>query len=351
MSSFAKPKIRRKNEPTNDLGLVRADYDGAMSTLCAGCGHDSVTAAMGRAFFDLSIEPYRAVKVSGIGCSSKTTTYFMSQAHGNNTVHGRMPSVATGAMGANAGLTYIGVSGDGDSLSIGAGQMVHAMRRNINMLYVLENNGVYGLTKGQFSAAADIGSTAKKGDVNEMAPIDPCALALSVGATFVARSFSGDKDQLVSLIKAGLKHKGFALIDVISPCVSFNDHKGSTKSYAHTYKYYHKAVHADYVPPSAEVRASYAEGDVMPIELHDGGVINLRKLDNGYDPTDRASAFTKVLESQTSDEILTGLLYIDETTPDMATRKKLPTRPLNTFPYEELNPGAAKLAEIMKGFG
>ena len=351
MVSFIKPKIRKKGERTNEIGLVRSDYDGAMSTLCAGCGHDSVTAAMARAFFELSIEPHRAVKVSGIGCSSKTTTYFMSQAHGNNTVHGRMPSVATGAMAANAGLTYIGVSGDGDSLSIGAGQMVHAMRRNINMLYMLENNGVYGLTKGQFSAAADIGSTAKKGGANEMAPIDPCALALACGATFIARSFSGDKEQLVSLIKAGLKHKGFALIDVISPCVSFNDHKGSTKSYAHTFKYYHKAVHADYVPPSAEIRASYEAGDVMPIELHDGGMINLRKLDNGYDPTDRASAFAKVQESQHTDEILTGLIFIDETTPDMATRKNLPSRPLNTYDYAALNPGADKLAEIMKGFG
>ncbi len=351
MVSFTKPKIRLKHQKTNDIGLIRADYDGVMSTLCAGCGHDSVTAAMATAFFELSIEPHTAVKVSGIGCSSKTTSYFMKEAHGNNTVHGRMPSVATGAMAGNPHMTYIGVSGDGDSLSIGAGQLVHAMRRNINMLYMLENNGVYGLTKGQFSAAADLGSMSKKGDVNDMAPIDPCALALSVGATFVARSFSGDKAQLVSLIKAGLKHKGFALIDVISPCVSFNDHKGSTKSYAHTFKYYHKAVHADYVPPSAEIQASYEQGHVMPIELHDGGVINLRKLDSGYDPTDRASAFSKVLESQTTDEILTGLIYIDETTPDMATRKKLPSRPLNTFPYEELNPGAAALKDAMKEFG
>ena len=351
MPSFTKPKIRLKSSKTNDIGLIRSDYDGVMSTLCAGCGHDSVTAAMANAFFELSVEPHLAVKVSGIGCSSKTTSYFMKEAHGNNTVHGRMPSVATGAMAANPHMTYIGVSGDGDSLSIGCGQLVHAMRRNINMLYMLENNGVYGLTKGQFSAAADIGSTAKKGGVNQMAPIDPCALALSVGATFVARSFSGDKEQLVSLIKAGLKHKGFAIIDVISPCVSFNDHKGSTKSYAHTFKYYHKAVHADYVAPTEEIRASYEQGKSMPIELHDGGFINLRKLDSGYDPTDRASAFSKVLESQQSDDILTGLLYIDETTEDFATRKKLPSRPLNQFPYAELNPGADKLKECMREFG
>lgn len=350
MPSFTKPKIRLKHQKTNELGLIRADYDGVMSTLCAGCGHDSVTAAMATAFFELSIQPHTAVKVSGIGCSSKTTSYFMKEAHGNNTVHGRMPSVATGAMAGNPHMTYIGVSGDGDSLSIGAGQLVHAMRRNVNMLYMLENNGVYGLTKGQFSAAADVGSMSKKGDVNEMKPIDPCALALSVGATFVARSFSGDKEQLVSLIKAGLKHKGFALIDVISPCVSFNDHKGSTKSYAHTFKYYHKAVHADYVPPSEEIKTSYDAGDTMPIELHDGGMIYLKKLDSGYDPTDRASAFNKVIESQETDEILTGLIYIDETTPDMATRNKLPARPLNTFPYAELNPGAAALKELQDEF-
>jgi len=350
MTSFVKPKIRRKNEPLNEIGLARADYDGRMSTLCAGCGHDSVTAAIARSFFELSIEPYKAVKVSGIGCSSKTPTYFLSEAHGANTVHGRMPSFAAGAAAANSTLTYIGVSGDGDSLSIGLGQLAHAMRRNVNMLYMLENNGVYGLTKGQFSASADIGSLAKKGAANEQAPIDPVALALSIGATFVGRSFSGDREQLVPLIKAGLKHKGFALIDVISPCVTFNDHKGSTKSYAHTYEYYHKAVHADYIPPSAEIKASYDEGDVMPIEVHDGGVIRLRKLDKDYNPRDRGAAFAKVLESQASDEILTGLLYIDETVPDMHARKKMEDRPLNEIPYAELTPGSAKLKELQAEF-
>lgn len=350
MTSFVKPKILRKNEPLNEIGLARADYDGAMSTLCAGCGHDSVTAAMARAFFELSIEPHKAVKVSGIGCSSKTTSYFLKEAHGANTVHGRMPSFATGAAAANPELTYIGVSGDGDSLSIGLGQMAHAMRRNVNMLYMLENNGVYGLTKGQFSASADIGSTAKKGGVNEQPPIDPVSLALSIGATFVGRSFSGDRRQLVPLIKAGLMHKGFALIDVISPCVSFNDHKGSTKSYAHTYQYYHKAVHADYVPPSEEIVARYDDGAVMPVHLHDGGIIQLRKLDADYDPTNRVSAFTKVMESQARDEILTGLLYIDETRDDMAAQNHLGRRPLGDIPYEELNPGPEKLKAVQAEF-
>jgi 2-oxoglutarate ferredoxin oxidoreductase subunit beta len=350
MTSFGKPLIRRKNEPVNDLGLTRADYEGAMSTLCAGCGHDSVTASMARAFFKLSIEPHRAVKVSGIGCSSKTTAYFLRESHGNNTVHGRMPSVATGAVAANSALTYIGVSGDGDSLSIGLGQFVHAMRRNVNMLYVLENNGVYGLTKGQFSASADLGSLAKRGAPNESPPIDPVSLALSVGATFVARGFSGDREQLVPLIEAGLKHKGFGLIDVISPCVSFNDHKGSTKSYAHTYKYYHKAVHADYVPPSKDIKVCYDDGEIMPVELHDGGIIRLRKLEKGFDPRDRAAAMSTLADAQKNHEILTGLLHIDETHPDMHSLNRMEERPLNQIPYAELTPGATKLRELQKGF-
>ena len=350
MTSFAKPKIRRKNQAVNDLGLTRSDYEGAMSTLCAGCGHDSVTASMTRAFFELSIDPHMAIKVSGIGCSSKTTSYFLNGAHGANTVHGRMPSVATGAIAMNSDLTCIGISGDGDSLSIGLGQMAHAMRRNVNMLYMLENNGVYGLTKGQFSASADAGALPKKGTPNEFQAIDPVAFALSVGATFIARSFSGDRQQLVPLIKAGLKHKGFALIDVISPCVSFNDHKGSTKSYAHTYEYYHKAVHADYVPPSEEIRASYEEGNVMPVELHDGGIIQLRKLDETYDPRDRAAAFSRVMEAQQKQEIVTGLLYIDETQPDLQALQNMGTQPLNSLPYEALNPGNDRLKELQKEF-
>lgn len=350
MTSFVKPKIRRQNEPVNKLGKIRAEYDGAMSTLCAGCGHDSVTASLARAFFELSVDPKNVVKVSGIGCSSKTTTYFLKDAHGANTVHGRMPSFATGAAAVNKHLTYVGVSGDGDSLSIGLGQMAHAIRRNVDMLYMLENNGVYGLTKGQFSASSDIGSTAKKGATNLLPPIDPAIMALSIGATFVARSFSGDKAQLVSLIKAGIAHRGFALIDVISPCVSFNDHKGSTKSYAHTYKYYHKAVHADYVPPSEEIVAAYGEGEVMPVELHDGGTIMLRKLDADYDPTNRAGAMARLLESQDTNEILTGLLYIDKSRPDMTEHKKLSETPLHSIPYARLNPGPEALRRIQDEF-
>ena len=350
MTSFVKPKIRRPNEPLNELGLARVDYEGAMSTLCAGCGHDSVTAAIVRSFYELSIPPHRTLKISGIGCSSKTTGYFLNDAHGANTVHGRMPSFATGAISMNPELPCIGISGDGDSLSIGLGQMAHAMRRNVNMLYVLENNGVYGLTKGQFSASADLGSLPKKGAPNEFSPIDPVAFALSVGATFVARSFSGDRQQLVALMKAGLKHKGFAIIDVISPCVSFNDHKGSTKSYAHTYEFYSKAVHADYIPPSEEIKASYDEGEVMPVELHDGGYIQLRKIDADYDPTDRGAAFNRIVGSQDKDEILTGLLYLDETQPDLHTTQNMEDRPLNEVPYTELNPGADSLKALQAEF-
>ena len=251
MSFINKPKVRHPDLPTNELGLTRRDYEGAMSTLCAGCGHDSVTAAIIEAIWGLALRPEQLAKLSGIGCSSKTTAYFASGAHGFNGVHGRMPSVATGANAANKDLYYIGVSGDGDSLSIGFGQFAHAIRRNVNMLYMCENNGVYGLTKGQFSASADIGTKSKKGEENQQAPVDPCLAALSLGGTFIARSFSGDKEQLVPLIQAGLMHKGFAMIDVISPCVTFNDHDGSTKSYAFTREHYHEAVHADFVPPRA----------------------------------------------------------------------------------------------------
>src|SRR3954470_15189010 len=253
MTSITKPPVRHPSLPKNSLGFTKRDYEGAMSTLCAGCGHDSVTAALVQALWELELPPHRAAKMSGIGCSSKTTAYFLRQSHGFNGVHGRMPALATGANAANRELTYIGISGDGDSLSIGLGQLCHVIRRNVNMLYVLENNGVYGLTKGQFSASADVGSKSKRGEPNTQPPIDPVMLALGIGATFVARSFSGDKAQLVPILKAALSHKGFALVDVISPCVTFNDHEGSTKSYLHTRKNRLPIVETDFVPPAAEI--------------------------------------------------------------------------------------------------
>ncbi|MDX1486038.1 MAG: thiamine pyrophosphate-dependent enzyme, partial [Alphaproteobacteria bacterium] len=270
MSFIRKPSVSHDGREVNALGHPRADYEGAMSTLCAGCGHDSVTAALSRAFFELSIPPHRAIKISGIGCSSKTTAYFLGQSHGNNTAHGRMPSIATGAQAANSALHCIGVSGDGDTLSIGLGQFAHAIRRNLDMLYVIENNGVYGLTKGQFSASAALGATPKRGEANVQMPIDPVKTALALGATFIARSFSGDKAQLVPLIKAGLAHKGFALIDVLSPCVTFNDHEDSTMSYAYAYQNLQPAADADFIDPSrGEITAEYDEGEVIRVTLHD----------------------------------------------------------------------------------
>jgi len=346
MSFMKRPAVRHPNLPVNDLGLTIRDYEGGMSTLCAGCGHDSITGALVQAAFELSIPTHRFAKLSGIGCSSKTPAYFLKDSHGFNSTHGRMPSVATGANSANRDLTYIGVSGDGDSLSIGMGQFAHAIRRNVNMTYIIENNGVYGLTKGQFSAAADIGSKSKKGEANLQPPIDPCQTAITLGATFVARSFSGDKDQLVPLLKAAMRHRGFALLDVISPCVTFNDHVGSTKSYEYTREHYHPAILADFVPPAEEIRTKYDEGEAMPVKLHDGSTIVLRKMDQDYDPTDRVSAITNLMESQTAGEITTGLLYIDESQPEMHEVNSTTTVPLVDVPYGKVCPGNETLQKI-----
>ncbi len=350
MSFLQKPKVSHPGLPRNELGLTVRDYEGGMSTLCAGCGHDSITAALIQAVFELSIPPHRMAKLSGIGCSSKTPAYFASASHGFNSVHGRMPSVATGANAANGELLYIGLSGDGDTLSIGLGQFCHAIRRNLNMLYLLENNGVYGLTKGQFSASADIGSKAKKGEVNQQPPIDPCLLALSIGCNFVARSFSGDKAHLVPLLKAGLRHRGFALVDVISPCVTFNDHEGSTKSYQFTRKNAQVVTYADYVPPATEIRSEQAAGTVQSVTLHDGSRVLLRKVGADYDATDRTGAFDYVSRHQAKGEIVTGLLFIDEGKPDMHQVQSLPDQPLNSVPYARLNPGQKALDAIQARF-
>ncbi len=350
MSYISKPKVAHPNMPRNTLGLTARDYEGTVSTLCAGCGHDSVTAAIIQAVFELNIEPHMLAKMSGIGCSSKTPAYFVSQAHGFNAVHGRMPSVTTGANAANRTLTYIGVSGDGDSLSIGAGQFVHAIRRNLNMCYIIENNGVYGLTKGQFSASADIGSMPKKGLPNQQEPIDSVSAAISLGATYIARSFSGDKEQLVPLIQGALLHRGFSLVDVISPCVTFNDHEGSTKSYAHTRQFYHHVVDADYIPPAEEIKASYAEGSAMAIEMHDGSKIVLRKVDKDYDPTSRAAAFKYLRERFNAGEITTGLLYIDDSRKEMHDLMGNVETPLSQLPLKELHPGKQELKKILNRY-
>ena len=350
MPSISKPIAIHPSLQTNDLGLTVRDYEGAMSTLCAGCGHDSITAALIRTLWELSIQPHRIAKMSGIGCSSKTPTYFASGAHGFNAVHGRMPAVATGAAAANRGLYYIGISGDGDSLSIGLGQMSHAIRRNVRMLYVIENNGVYGLTKGQFSASADVGSKLKKGEENRMAPIDPVFLGLSIGATFVARSFSGDKQQLVPILKAGLKHRGLALVDVISPCVTFNDHEGSTKSYLYTRKHEKPVVQVDFVPPAEEISAPIGPKGVTTIAMHDGSLMRFSAVPEGYDPGDRAKVFQYLQEHQAQGVIPTGLLYVDESAPDLHEMNNTSDTPLIQVPFESLCPGSKALDELMEDF-
>jgi 2-oxoglutarate ferredoxin oxidoreductase subunit beta len=350
MSYISKPRIAHKGLEPNKLGLTLRDYEGAMSTLCAGCGHDSITAAIVQAFFELEIEPHRVAKMSGIGCSSKTPTYFMSTAHGFNSVHGRMPSIATGANAANRELTYIGVSGDGDSLSIGLGQFAHALRRNLHMIYIIENNGVYGLTKGQFSASADIGSQAKYGEVNRQPPIDPVQTAIALGGTFVARCFSGDKAQLVPLIKAGIKHNGFALLDVISPCVTFNDHESSTKSYSYTRQHRHRAILSDFVPAAEEIKADYAEGQVREVVLHDGSRVLLRKTSAGYDPRNRGEALEYIRDHHRRGEVVTGLLYIDEAQPDLHANNDSVQSPLNALRYEDLCPGNDALRAVQDAY-
>src|SRR6188508_3297959 len=290
MIYIVKPKFHHPSLPKNALGYTHRDYEGSISTLCAGCGHDSITASIIEACYDLSIEPHRVAKISGIGCSSKTPAYFLGNSHGFNSVHGRMPSVLTGANLANRDLIYLGVSGDGDSASIGLGQFAHCIRRGVDMVYIVENNGVYGLTKGQFSATADKGSKAKRGAVNSDSPIDLVAMALQLGASFVARSFSGDKTQLVPLIKAAIQHKGAAFIDVVSPCVAFNNHSGSTKSYDYVREHNEAVNRLDFISGRDEITTDYAPGTVTTVTQHDGSVLRLRKLDPEYDATDRLKA-------------------------------------------------------------
>jgi 2-oxoglutarate ferredoxin oxidoreductase subunit beta len=350
MTYIAKPRVHHPSLQKNEIGLTRRDYEGAITTLCAGCGHDSITAAIIQAFWELAIFPHRVAKLSGIGCSSKTPAYFLREAHGFNGVHGRMPALVTGANAANRDLVYIGISGDGDSLSIGLGQLAHAMRRNVNLLYVLENNGVYGLTKGQFSASADRGSLSKKGEANTMESIDGCLLALTLGATFVARSFSGDKAQLVPILKAGIAHRGFAFVDVISPCVTFNDHEGSTKSYAYTREHNVEIVQADFVPPASEITAQYEAGSARTVMLHDGGWVRLRKVAEDYDPTDRDRAYAYIRERQRAAEIATGLLFVSADTREMHEQSETVSVPLTELPYDQLCPGNAELQKLQQRF-
>ncbi|MHB1897402.1 MAG: 2-oxoacid:ferredoxin oxidoreductase subunit beta [Metallibacterium sp.] len=349
MTYIAKPKLHHPTLACNAIGFTRRDYEGKVSTLCAGCGHDSISAAIIQACWELDIEPHRVAKLSGIGCSSKTPDYFLGQSHGFNTVHGRMPSVLTGANLANRTLLYLGVSGDGDSASIGLGQFAHVMRRGVDMTYIVENNGVYGLTKGQFSATADPGSVSKKGVTNTDSPLDMVGMALMLGASFVARGFSGDKRQLVPLIKAAIAHKGAAFIDVISPCVAFNNHPGSTKSYEYVREHNEAVNRLDFMPPRAAIAVDYAEGDTVEVEQHDGSVLRLHKLHADYDAHDRVGAMNYLQAHQARGEVVTGLLYVDPQARDLHAHLDTVDAPFNTLGERQLCPGAAVLEKINAG--
>jgi 2-oxoglutarate ferredoxin oxidoreductase subunit beta len=346
MTYLAKPKLHHPSLPINELGFTRRDYEGAISTLCAGCGHDSISAAIVRACFELSLPPHRIAKLSGIGCSSKTPTYFLGASHGFNSVHGRMPSVLTGANLANRDLIYLGVSGDGDSASIGIGQFAHVMRRGVNMTYIVENNGVYGLTKGQFSATSDKGAKSKRGVVNTDDAIDMIGMALQLGATFVARSFSGDKDQLVPLIKAALTHEGAAFIDCISPCVAFNNHDGSTKSFDYVREHNEAVNFLDVITGQEPIAVDYAPGSVELVRQHDGSYLKLRKLADDYNVHDRVAAMAWLQQRHAAGEIVTGLLYVDDDPMDLHHHLNTAAVPFNTLDTAELCPGSAVLDKL-----
>ena len=346
MTYITKPTLHHPSLTRNQVGYTRRDYEGKVSTLCAGCGHDSISAAIVQACWALDIAPHRVAKLSGIGCSSKTPDYFLGASHGFNTVHGRMPSVLTGANLANRELLYLGVSGDGDSASIGLGQFAHVMRRGVRMVYIVENNGVYGLTKGQFSATADRGSKSKKGAVNNDSPVDLVAMAMQLGATYVARGFSGDKGQLVPLIEGAIRHGGAAFIDVISPCVAFNNHAGSTRSYDHVREHNDAVSRIDFIDLAPEIHADPAPGDVILLPQHDGSTMRLRKLHADHDPTNRITAMNHVQSLQARGEVVTGLLYIDPQAGDLHTALNTVDRPLNSLNAAELCPGSAALAKL-----
>lgn len=348
--TYIKPTFRHPDLKSNNCGFTIKEYEGALSTLCAGCGHDSISASIVQSCFELDIEPHRVAKLSGIGCSSKTPTYFLGNSHGFNSVHGRMPSIATGANLANRDLIYIGVSGDGDSASIGLGQFVHVMRRNLNMTYIVMNNGTYGLTKGQDSATADIGSISKAGSVNPFPPIDLASMAIEMGASFVAQSFSGDKEQLIPLIKAAIKHPGFAFINIVSPCVTFNNNPGSTKSYQYVREHTAYTGKMDYVPEMEPITADYKDGDINQITIHDGTALRLHKLDDNWNPEDRLSAITALKQAEEKQEVLTGLLYINKHPKELHEIMNTADIPLNQLGDKELTPGNERLKEVNAAF-
>ena len=340
------PAAPAAGKKVNRINLELATYRGGKTTLCAGCGHNAISERIVEAYFEMGVAPELVIKLSGIGCSSKSPAYFLGGSHGFNAVHGRMPSVATGAVLGNRRLLAIGVSGDGDTGAIGIGQFVHLMRRNLPMVYVVENNGVYGLTKGQFSATADMGSVLKGGAVNDLPPIDTCALAIQLGATFVGRSFSGDKKQLSAMLKAALVHRGTAFLDVLSPCVTFNDHEGSTKSYAFLKEQVEPLQEISFVPHFEDIAVEYDPGTTVAVRMHDGSSLRLRKLEADYDPGSRSRAVARLMESAGEETVLTGVLFADPDAPDFLTRLGTVDAPLATLPEEAVRPGRGVLDEV-----
>jgi len=333
---------------TNRIGLAVLDYRGGRTTLCAGCGHNAISERIIDAMYEMGVQPEQVIKPSGIGCSSKSPAYFMSRSHSFNAVHGRMPSVATGAMLANRKLICLGVSGDGDTASIGIGQFVHLMRRNLPIIYIIEDNGVYGLTKGQFSATADLGSKLKSGVINDLPPIDTCALAISLGATFVGRSFSGDKRQLLSMLKAAIAHHGTVMLDVVSPCVTFNDHEGSTKSYKYMKDHEEPLQDISFVPAFEEINVDYDPGETVNVTMHDGSQLRLRKLEEDYDPTDKINAIKRLGEAHDKNEVLTGMFYINTKAPNFIEMLNVTDEPLATLPESVTRPGREVLEQVME---
>ncbi len=346
MTTPTAPSVPPKK--VNRIGLDVQPYRGGKTTLCAGCGHNAISERIIDAFFEMGVDPGQVVKLSGIGCSSKSPAYFLGGSHGFNAVHGRMPSVGTGALLANRRLIAIGISGDGDTGAIGIGQFVHLMRRNVPLVYIIEDNGCYGLTKGQFSPTADLGSTLKTGVVNDLPPIDTCALAIELGASFVARSFSGDKKQLLTVLKAALSHRGTCMIDVISPCVTFNDHEGSTKSYAYAKVHDEVLGEVSFVPFFEDISVEYDPGTTREITMHDGSKLRLKKVAEDYDPTDKMEAVRLIHESARRGEFATGILYIEPDKDDFLTLLDLVDEPLNTLPLDRVRPGREALDEIME---
>ena len=333
---------------TNRIGLDSSAYKGNRSTLCAGCGHNAISERIIEAFYEMGVEPHRVAKLSGIGCSSKSPAYFLGLSYACNAVHGRMPSIATGTMLANRNLIALGVSGDGDTASIGVGQFVHLMRRNLPMIYIIEDNGVYGLTKGQFSATADVGSKLKSGVLNDLPPIDTCALAIQLGATYVARSFSGDKRQLLALLKGAVAHQGTAMLDVISPCTTFNDHEGSTKSYSFVKDHDEPLQDVSFVPFFEDITVDYDPGATVDVTMHDGSRVLLRKLSVDYDPTCKTEALRVLTEAHDKGEIVTGLFYVDTKAPNFLQLLNVVDEPLATLPESRVRPPQRVLDEIME---